>query len=565
MKGNKLIDESEESEEKEESEDNISSENETNAKEEKNNINNEKENDLIKVTKKKKDKKEEEKKEEEKKEEEKKEGLIAIEIKDKESTGGEQVQKSLIDDTKNEKPKDLISVGGDNKIENDKESTGGEQVQKSLIDDTKSEKPKDLISVGGGNNIEKDKESIKLDVKKDNSVSEDPKANQTGYDEDPKNNDSSSFSMTVPIGDTSSQNSEKKSNKSKSKIANPPFRDKEDSTSRKINKEKNKKKGKKKNKKRGQKEEEKVPCCKSYKDYIYTINKDFEKNKCNFSLCDSDSKCKCHDYFLAKMISENTLLFVVACSKDDKNRSFIRLSILLIYIGWYMCFNLLTEFNSSDLHLLLQRQEENNGSKFASWLINAILPYICVYLIIRYFRKSISLREFYLEEKERIIYIKNTYENEEIITKLHTERTRIKRFKNIFFNNIKIVVTIGFIILGYNAYLSYCFFGIYRNSFWCIVVNILSSICSSFVISIIINLIESIFTCNKCREFLFCIYMNFCCLFCYCILNKIFKSRDEFNDLKDYYEDDDNPEDSRNPIVINQDNTMEATINQKIQ
>ena len=32
--------------------------------------------------------------------------------------------------------------------------------------------------------------------------------------------------------------------------------------------------------------------------------------------------------------------------------------------------------------------------------------------------------------------------------------------------------------------------------------------------------------------------------------------------------DDDNPEDSRNPIVINQDNTdntMEATINQKIQ
>ena len=59
--------------------------------------------------------------------------------------------------------------------------------------------------------------------------------------------------------------------------------------------------------------------------------------------------------------------------------------------------------------------------------------------------------------------------------------------------------------------------------------------------------------------------MNFCCLFCYCILNKIFKSRDEFNDLKDYYEDDDNPEDSRNPIVNNQDNTMEATINQKIQ
>ena len=45
----------------------------------------------------------------------------------------------------------------------------------------------------------------------------------------------------------------------------------------------------------------------------------------------------------------------------------------------------------------------------------------------------------------------------------------------------------------------------------------------------------------------------------------IFKSRDEFNDLKDYYEDDDNPEDSRNPIVNNQDNTMEATINQKIQ
>ena len=40
---------------------------------------------------------------------------------------------------------------------------------------------------------------------------------------------------------------------------------------------------------------------KTYKDYIYTINKDFKKNK--YSCFDNESQYKWYDNLLAKMIS----------------------------------------------------------------------------------------------------------------------------------------------------------------------------------------------------------------------------------------------------------------------
>jgi hypothetical protein len=548
-KKQEMIDESEKSEE---NDDNISNENETNANEDNyNNINNEKEKDLFKVTKNKEEKENKEKKEEEKKEEEiKKEELIEEEKKEGDSIKKEKEEENLIDLNN----KDKKSVDDD------------EQKGKDLIDDTKSVITNNIINNNGENKNEKDKESIKIDVKEENSrdISENPKENQTGYDEDSKNNNFS-FNITVHSGDISSQNSQKKINKSNSDKANPPIKDNRNerplgpSSEREMN-------NASQNDNQAQNnvniDERNTPCCKTYKDYIYTINKDLEKNdkccKC-CSCCDDDAKYNCWDIFWAKTISENTLLFVCFCSKYDKNGYFIRLAVLILYIGWYMCFNLLTEFNSSDLHFLLKKDyiDENSGTKFSNWLINAILPYLFVYLVIRYFRRAISLREFYLEEKERIEYIIITYKNkkEERTTKLHTERTRIKKFKNNLINNVKIVVTIGFIILGYNAYLSYCFFGIYRNSFWCIVVNVLSSIGSSIIISIIINIIELIANCNF-KKILFILYMP-CCWACYWILNKIFNKREEFNDLNE----DDDLEESKNDMINNQTRNREENNN----
>ena len=236
---------------------------------------------------------------------------------------------------------------------------------------------------------------------------------------------------------------------------------------------------------------------------------------------------------MAKTISENTLLFVFygLCNKtDDKNGYFIRFTVLDLYIGWYMFFNLITETNSSDLHFYLDK-DGNTQKNFFSWLKNAIFPYLIVYLMVRYLKKAISLREFYLgvrkkvkplikkikknkedkkvekgkkknlikngiskeseEKKEIEKELKEIEKNLEKLTiELHNIRTTIKKFKNYLNNNIKIVMTFGFVVLFCNAVLCYCYFGIYPNSFWCVFVNVLTSIGYNILISLVINVLN---------------------------------------------------------------------------
>ena len=283
---------------------------------------------------------------------------------------------------------------------------------------------------------------------------------------------------------------------------------------------------------------------------------------------------------MAKTISENTLLFVFCglCNKtDDKNGYFIRFTVLDLYIGWYMFFNLITETNSSDLHFYLDK-DKNNQKNFFSWLKNAIFPYFFVYLMVRYLKKAISLREFYLDINEKLDPLitkirdykikKNEREKmkmenvifedseemkeiekeleeiekelEKLTIELHTIRTKIKKFKNYLNNNIKIVMTFGFVVLFCNAVLCYCYFGIYPNSFWCVFVNVLTSIGYNILISLVINVFESIFKCGF-KQTLFFLYMPLCC-FSYLVLNKVCCKREEFTisfeDEKDFNDDD---------------------------
>ena len=286
---------------------------------------------------------------------------------------------------------------------------------------------------------------------------------------------------------------------------------------------------------------------------------------------------------MAKTISENTLLFVFydfCKQKYDKNGYFIRFTVLDLYIGWYMFFNLITETNSSDLHFYLDK-DGNTQKNFFSWLKNAIFPYLIVYLMVRYLKKAISLREFYLGVRKKVKPLikkirknkedkkvekgkkKNLIKNgiskeseemkeiekelEEIVKKLekltielHTIRTKIKKFKNYLNNNIKIVMTIGFVVLFCNAVLCYCYFGIYPNSFWCVFVNVLTSIGYNILISLVINVFESIFKCGF-KQTLFFLYMPLCC-FSYLVLNKVCCKREEFTisfeDEKDFNDDD---------------------------
>ena len=90
------------------------------------------------------------------------------------------------------------------------------------------------------------------------------------------------------------------------------------------------------------------------------------------------------------MITDIIIIFVLPLYPSiDKNGYFIKLTILLLFIGWFMCFNILTEFKIADLHFYLHDDDEITDSKFINWFINAIPPYLFVYLVIQYFRKAI--------------------------------------------------------------------------------------------------------------------------------------------------------------------------------
>ena len=130
---------------------------------------------------------------------------------------------------------------------------------------------------------------------------------------------------------------------------------------------------------------------------------------------------------------------------------------------------------------------------------------------------------------------------------MHGERTRIKKFKNNIKNSISIIVKLGYLILGFNFYLSLCYFGIYNHSFWYIVVNVLSSIAYSLSISLIINILESIFKLNF-KKVLFFFY-NPCCTLCYFIIQNIFGEKEEYQEIND-----DDDQNSNNKIIDNQTN-----------
>ena len=207
--------------------------------------------------------------------------------------------------------------------------------------------------------------------------------------------------------------------------------------------------------------------------------------------------------YIAKFISENTLLFSIFKPKDDKNGWFIRLSVLIIYISFHLCVNILFQINSDTLHLFIQFNEDYGiGRYLPGWVFN-ILPNILFYLVIHLFKDNLSLREFYLEEKRRIQHIKDNYLTEEEYKttweiRKKKEITRIKKFRNNLANYIKLSIIFGLVILIIDWYYISVFFSVYENSFWCIVVNVLMSIVANYIFLLLIDyVLFSLFKINS--------------------------------------------------------------------
>ena len=221
--------------------------------------------------------------------------------------------------------------------------------------------------------------------------------------------------------------------------------------------------------------------------------------------------------FSGKYVCHSTLFFILPwnlCTKNDADGYFIKLAVLIIYIAFYMSFNILTEFNLSTLHLYIHKFNDESSSGFDKF-INMFLPFIVLYVPIAWVKKSLSLTLFCLEESDKIDFIKNNkkYINNRKTVLFKGEETRVKKFRNRIETNTRLIIFYGLILLFFNWYLATSFCGIYHNSFLCVIVNMLCSIGYTKAFSFGLHLLSTLFKYFKCFSFklCFCISERFNC------------------------------------------------------
>ena len=204
------------------------------------------------------------------------------------------------------------------------------------------------------------------------------------------------------------------------------------------------------------------------------------------------------------IISDNTILFIIPFlySNTDKNPILIKAFIFVLSISFYTIFNILTEFDSSTLNLIYNKNEFLEKTELC-YIVNLFSPLI-VEIIVYQFKSVLSLREFYLKEVNKIYKIKAEFnkkdstkssKNAGLLIKMQTEKTEITKFRNKLENQLFISTILTIIILIINWYLVACYLGIYINSLKCVVCNICINMIYNLVISIIINILEILFSC----------------------------------------------------------------------
>ena len=277
-----------------------------------------------------------------------------------------------------------------------------------------------------------------------------------------------------------------------------------------------------------------------HKKYLYSIIKN--KNNSKF-----------FELFMAKTISESNIFYIILKFKTGNpgyHGTYVKLPIFILYIASYIFFNILTEYDLSELHLVLDKDInlEYTKSNYSNWIVNCLLPFFFVYLVNHYIKKVLNWREFYLEEEERVKYILANYmgRGNMFNLKLHKEKTRIKKFKNNFRSNIKFISILGTIFLFLNFILVSSFCEIYPNSFKFIAVNTLISIASSLVIVLICNFIEALCKCDF-KSFLFKCYLPFCNFTYFLLFLLCLKKNDEqIYDIESDSDEEENKNDKNN-------------------
>ena len=331
-----------------------------------------------------------------------------------------------------------------------------------------------------------------------------------------------------------------------------------------------------------------------YKAIIYDIKKlslnDIKKQKEDINKDNIDnSKDPKKEYkisfiylFLSKFLNNSTLFFIFPWSlftKSDKDGFFIKSIVAILFIAFYMSFNIITVTKLSTLHLWTSKFEQDTPDA-ADRFINFFIPFLILYLPVALIKRALSMNWIYYNLKDQIEKLEedNNDKNKEL-KKLQELRmrakvldTKIKKERNQLETKTKLVLLYGFILLFINLILLTNFCGIYINSFKSLFLNMLSSMLFTIVFTFALQLISTILKyfecfgkcvrtqlseCFSCHYFICCSYLVICkcsfCLCCDCFKEEFYGSEEEENN------DNKNNGENDSENNINDNNDIDAT------
>ena len=225
------------------------------------------------------------------------------------------------------------------------------------------------------------------------------------------------------------------------------------------------------------------------------INIDYLLDNLSFEKSIKQDKRGLLQMLLSLIKNNNTIFFIF---NYDNNDLFAKGSVLILSLSIYVFINIILMLDSSLLHLYVGR-DKDLGEKFegTSFAINISIPSL-MYIVISLVKKRVSLNEFIYDKLDEYREIckeicKNDNEKKKQILKMHSIQTDVSKFKNKTESNTTFIFVVGIIFLIINWYVATCFCGIYENSFSCLITNALMSMIFTFILTLILYIISSIF------------------------------------------------------------------------
>ena len=237
----------------------------------------------------------------------------------------------------------------------------------------------------------------------------------------------------------------------------------------------------------------------------YYSSKVEENLKKNFDRIEYNKALKKDDRSFWKMFYEifmknNTFVFIISfCEGNDDFYAKISIAILSIYL--YIFINILLMFDSSGLYLYIKKGEEEYKTEHI--FLNIIVPYMILNYPINKLKKYILMKENIVDIYDKLYntlirYCNFILENKkkklnksELNLKIHNIETEISLTRNTSDKRARKLFIFGGLFIIFSWYYFSCFCEIYPNSVDSLIINVIISIISASIISLISYLISA--------------------------------------------------------------------------